>query len=131
MAEPAPPARSEGGEWLEELKACLEQDKPRLASVLGASRLALRGATLVVEIPAPLHGAWKMIRDGRACLQETARRLAGREVGLEVVLKEEEGRPGGEGIVQELKNDKKIKSLRERIKGSVIAVESVKGGKDG
>ena len=32
--------------------------------------------------------------------------------------------------MQDLKNDKKIKSLKDKIKGSVIAVESVKGGKD-
>jgi hypothetical protein len=29
-----------------------------------------------------------------------------------------------------LKNDKTIKSLKEKIKGNVISIESVKGGKD-
>lgn len=127
-----PPApQGGGGEWLEELKGRVEKEKPRLASVLGASQLTLRGSALALEIPPPMHNAWKMIKEGRSYLQELAQKLSGREIALEVALKEEAARPEGERVVQELKNDKKIKSLRERIKGSVIAVESVKGGKDG
>jgi len=34
-------------------------------------------------------------------------------------------------VVEELKNDKKIKSLKDKIKGNVISIESVKGEKDG
>jgi len=71
-----------------------------------------------------------MMKENRPYLNELAQELAGREVGLEIVLQEALPKSGGERIVQELKNDKKIKSLKDKIKGSVIAVESVKGGKD-
>jgi|GEM_PF-4789065 len=71
-----------------------------------------------------------MLKENRPYLLELVQALAGREVGLEIVLKEGQAKADGERIVQELKNDKKIKSLKDRIRGSVIAVESVKGGKD-
>ena len=101
-----------------------------MASVLSSSRLTLRGNTLVIEVAAHLENAWKMMKENRPYLLELAQGLAGRELGLEVVLKEGQAKSDGERIIQELKNDKKIKSLKDRIKGSVIAVESVKGGKD-
>jgi len=123
-------AREEGDEWLAELKGRVEKEKPRMASVLSSSRLTLRGNTLVIEVAAHLENAWKMMKENRPYLLELAQGLAGRELGLEVVLKEGQAKSDGERIIQELKNDKKIKSLKDRIKGSVIAVESVKGGKD-
>ena len=119
-----------GDEWLAELKGRVEKEKPRMASVLGSSHLALRGNTLIIEVASHLENAWKMMKENRPYLLELAQGLAGREIGLEVVLKEGQAKNDSGRIVQELKNDKKIKSLKDRIKGSVIAVESVKGEKD-
>jgi len=101
-----------------------------MASVLSASSLSLRGNTLFIEVAANFENAWKMMKENRPYLNELAQELAGREVGLEIVLQEALPKSVGERIVQELKNDKKIKSLKDKIKGNVIAVESVKGGKD-
>jgi DNA polymerase-3 subunit gamma/tau len=134
-ADGTAPSRKGEGEWLAELKGRVEKEKPRMASVLSASGLVLRGATLVVEIPPRFENAGKMLREGKPYLAELARELAGREIALEVVQRDEapddaEDRENSERAVQDLKNDKKIKSLKDRIKGSVIAVESVKGGKD-
>jgi ParB-like chromosome segregation protein Spo0J len=121
-----------GGEvdWLPELKARVEKEKPRMASVLSSSHLVLRGGTLFIEVAAHLENAWKMMKENKTYLNELAQALAGRELGVEIVLKEGQPRSDGERVVQELKNDKKIRSLKDKIKGSVIAVESVKGGKD-
>jgi len=129
---PAEPAAAKGGEadWLPELKARVDREKPRMASVLTSSHLELRGSTLFIEVAAHLENAWKMMKENRSYLNQLARELAGRELGLEIVLKEGPAKDEGERVVQELKNDKKIKSLKDKIKGSVIAVESVKGGKD-
>lgn len=128
VPETAP--RGGGDEWLSELKGRVEKEKPRLASALGSSHLILRGNTLIVELAAHLENAGKMMKENRPYLLELAQALAGREIGLEVVLKDGPSKDDAERIVQDLKNDKKIKSLKERIKGSVIAIESVKGGKD-
>jgi len=128
-AEPAPDKEGEAN-WLPELKARVEKEKPRMASVLSSSHLALRGGTLVIEVAAHLENAWKMMKENKPYLSELAHALAGRELAVEVLLKEGAPASDGERVVQELKNDKKIKSLKDKIKGSVIAVESVKGGKD-
>jgi len=131
-----PPAKGAEGEWIAEFKSRVEREKPRMASVLAASNLALRGGMLVVEVASHFENAWKMMKENKPYLCELAQSLAGREVGLEIVLQDAagadaaSGRVDGERIVRELKNDKKIKSLKDKIKGSVIAVESVKGGKD-
>ncbi|MCU0275367.1 MAG: DNA polymerase III subunit gamma/tau [Acidobacteria bacterium] len=131
-----PPAKGAEGEWIAEFKSRVEREKPRMASVLAASNLALRGGMLVVEVASHFENAWKMMKENKPYLCELAQSLAGREVGLEIVLQDAAGvdaaagRVDGERIVRELKNDKKIKSLKDKIKGSVIAVESVKGGKD-
>lgn len=124
------PARPPEADWIPELKARIEKEKPRMASVLSSSSLSLRGNTLFIEVAANFENAWKMMKENRPYLNELAQELAGREVGLEIVLQEAPAKTGGERIVQDLKNDKKIKSLKDKIKGSVIAVESVKGGKD-
>jgi len=124
------PAKAAEADWIPELKARIEKEKPRMASVLSASSLSLRGNTLFIEVAANFENAWKMMKENRPYLNELAQELAGREVGLEIVLQEALPKSVGERIVQELKNDKKIKSLKDKIKGNVIAVESVKGGKD-
>ncbi len=129
----APSAKGMGGEWIAELKGRVEKEKPRMASILGASSLVLRGGTLFIEVAPHLENAWKMMKENKSYLSELAQSLAGSEIGLEIVLQDgadADARGDGERIVQELKNDKKIKSLKDKIKGSVIAVERIKGGKD-
>jgi len=130
VPEPEAAPRGGGEDWLVELRGRVEKEKPRLASVLGSSHLVPRGNALIVEVASHPENAWKMLKENRPYLLELVQALAGREVGLEIVLKEGQAKADGERIVQELKNDKKIKSLKDRIRGSVIAVESVKGGKD-
>jgi DNA polymerase-3 subunit gamma/tau len=118
------------GDWLQVMKARVENEKPRMASVLSSSRLFLQDNVLVIEIAAAFENAWKMMKENQPYLNELARQLAGREIGLDIIL--QPGKPGAaeDKLVMELKNDKKIKSLKDKIKGNVIAVESVKGGKD-
>jgi DNA polymerase-3 subunit gamma/tau len=127
----APPPRAMDADWFPELKARIEKEKPRMASVLSSSSLVLRDNTLFIEVAANLENAWKMMKENKAYLSGLAQSLAGREVGLEIVLQEAHAKAGEERSVQDLKNDKKIRSLKDKIKGSVIAVESIKGGKDG
>lgn len=123
-------AAGEGEGWLAELKARVEKEKPRLSSALSQSRLALRGGALLVEVEPRLENAGRLMKESQPYLADLARELAGREIALEIALREDGNAGGGERIVQELKNDKKIRSLKDRIKGSVIAIETVKGGKD-
>ncbi len=129
-AAEAAPARGGGADWLAELKNRIEKEKPRMASVLNSSTLSFRDSTLYIEVAAGLENAWRMMKENKPYLAELAQSLAGRDVGLEIVLQESQPADGGEKIVQDLKNDKKIKSLKDKIKGRLIAVESIKGGKD-
>ncbi|MBN2347083.1 MAG: DNA polymerase III subunit gamma/tau [Candidatus Aminicenantes bacterium] len=122
--------RESGADWLEVLKHRVEKEKPRMASVLGSSTLALHGASLTIEVAAHLENAWRMMKENRSYLGELARELSGREIALEIVLREDPPRESGPRAIQDLKNDKRIRSLKEKIKGSVIAVESTKGDKD-
>jgi DNA polymerase-3 subunit gamma/tau len=128
---PAPAENSPRPDWLPNLKARIEKEKPRMASVLSSSTLSLRGGTLTIEVAANFENAWKMMKENRAYLSDVAQGLAGHEVAVEIVLQEPPAAAGGGRPVQDLKNDKKIKSLKDKIKGSVVAVESIKGGKDG
>ncbi len=124
------PAAGEGEGWLAELKARVEKEKPRLASALSQSKLVPRAGGLLIEAETRPENAWRMMKESQPYLADLARELAGREVAVEIAPREEREAGGGERIVQELKNDKKIRSLKDRIKGSVIAVEAVKGEKD-
>ena len=85
---------------------------------------------LVIQVDANLENARKMMKENKAYLQQLASQLAGRTVGLEIILQELKPEINENKLVAELKNDKKIKSLKDKIKGNVISIESVKGGKD-
>ncbi len=85
---------------------------------------------LVIQVDANLENALRMMKENKAYLQQLASQLAGRTVGLEIILQELKPEKNENKLVAELKNDKKIKSLKDKIKGNVISIESVKGGKD-
>jgi DNA polymerase-3 subunit gamma/tau len=124
------PVKTGDADWFPELKARIEKEKPRMASVLSSSSLSLRDNTLVIEVAAGFENAWKMMKENKPYLNDLAQGLAGREIGLEIVLQSEKSKEDEDKLVKDLKNDKKIKSLKDKIKGNVIAVESTKGGKD-
>jgi len=125
-----PPAKAGDAEWIPALKTRIEKEKPRLASVMSSASLAMRDNVLVIEVGANFENAWKMLKENKPYLHELAMALAGREIGLEIVLQPQKTKTDEERIVHDLKVDKKIKSLKDKIMGNVIAVESVKGGKD-
>jgi len=125
-----PPAKAGDGEWIPALKARVEKEKPRLASLLSSSPMVVRDSALVIEVGANFENAGKVLKENRLFLQGIAQELAGREIVLEIVLQPRKSDADEERIVQDLKSDKKIKSLKDKIKGNVIAVESIKGGKD-
>ncbi|HOW45879.1 MAG TPA: DNA polymerase III subunit gamma/tau [Candidatus Aminicenantes bacterium] len=120
----------EGEAWLAELKVRVEKEKPRLASAISQSRLVPRGGALLIEVEPRLENAWRLMKESQPYLAALARELAGREIALELSQREDADAGSRQRIVQELKDDKKIRSLKDRIKGSVIAIETVKGGKD-
>jgi len=126
----SPPAKVGDGDWLPELKVRIEKEKPRLASVLSSSSLVMRDNALVIEVGANFENAGKMLKENKPYLLEVVQDLAGKEIGLEIVFQPQKTAADESRIVQDLKSDKKIKSLKDKIKGNVIAVESVKGGKD-
>ena len=126
----SPPAKAADGDWITAIKARIENEKPRLASVLSSSSLVVRDHTLVIEVGANFENAGKMLKENKPYLHALAQTLAGREIGLEIILQPRKTDADEDRIVQDLKSDKKIKSLKDKIKGNVIAVESVKGGKD-
>ena len=112
------------------LKARIEKEKPRLASVLSSSALELRNDVLLIQVADNFENAWKIIKENKAYLNQLAAQLAGKEMGLEIILQKRKEEQDENKLIQELKNDKKIRSLKDKIKGNVISIESVKGGKD-
>jgi DNA polymerase-3 subunit gamma/tau len=133
---PAAPAKEEktpvlsAADLLAALKGKIEDEKPRLASALASSTLKLQADSLQVLVPAQFENAWKMTKENRAYLQQAVLQVLGKPIGLEIVLLEAKTEKPENKVVEELKNDKKIRSLKEKIKGSVIAIESVRGDKD-
>jgi DNA polymerase III subunit gamma/tau len=134
---PPPPAKTEKAPEPVEatglfaaLKERVEKEKPRLASVLSSSSLKLQNEVMLIQVAANFENALKMIRENKAYLQQLAGELTGKALALEISL--EEPKPGKEEnkLVEELKNDKKIKSLKDKIKGNVISIENIKGGND-
>ena len=85
---------------------------------------------LFIEVAANFENAWKMMKENKAYLQQLATQLVGKETGAGDRPPGAHAEKDENELVQELKNDKKIKSLKDKIKGNVIAIESVKGGKD-
>jgi len=125
-----PSAAVASGDLIIALKARIEAEKPRLASVLSSSTLQLQNDVLLIQVAANLENAWKMMKENKTYLQQLAGQLAGKEMGVEICLQELKPEKNENKLVQELKNDKKIKSLKDKIKGNVISIESIKGGSD-
>jgi DNA polymerase-3 subunit gamma/tau len=125
--EPDPAVNAD---WLTALKERIEKEKPRLASVLSSSSLKLQNDVLLIQVSANFENAWKMMKENKAYLQQAAGQLAGKALGVEIVLQELKPEKAENKLVEELKNDKKIRSLKDKIKGNVISIESVKGDKD-
>ena len=124
------PVNVQAADLIAALKARIEKEKPRLASVLSSSVLELQNDILLIQVAANFENAWKMMKENKVYLNQLAAQLAGKEMGLEIILQELKPGKDENKLVQELKNDKKIKSLKDKIKGNVISIESVKGGKD-
>lgn len=129
-ADKTAPLSAAAVDWLPALKERVEAEKPRLASVLSSSTLKLNHDVLQVQVVANLENALKMMKENKAYLQQLASQFAGKAMGLEIVLQEPKPEKNESKLVDELKNDKRIKSLKDKIKGNVISIESVKGGKD-
>ena len=70
------------------LKARIEKEKPRLASVLSSSSLELQNDVLLIQVAANFENAWKMMKENKAYLNQLAAQLAGKELGLEIILQE-------------------------------------------
>jgi hypothetical protein len=125
------PVTAAAADLIATLKARIEKEKPRLASVLSSSLLELQNDALWIRVDGNFENGWKMIKENKAYLQQLVAQLAGKEMGLEIILQEPKRDQDENKLVQELKSDKKIKSLKDKIKGNVISIESFKGGKDG
>jgi len=125
------PISADAADLLAALKERIETEKPRLASMLSSSSLKLQNDVLLIQVAANFENAWKMIKENKAYVQQLVAQLAGRAMGLEIILQELKPEKTENKLVDELKNDKRIKSLKDKIKGNVISIESVKGGKDG
>jgi hypothetical protein len=124
------PVTVAAADLLAALKERIEKEKPRLASVLSSSSLKLQNDVLLIQVAANFENAWKMMKENKTYLQQLVALLAGKEMGIDIILQDLKPEKDENKLVQELKNDKKIKSLKDKIKGNVISIESVKGGKD-
>jgi hypothetical protein len=134
---PPPPAKAEkapdaveAADLFAALKERVEKEKPRLASVLGSSALKLQHDVLLIQVAAHFENAMKMMKENKAYLQQLAGQLSGKALGLEISLQEPKPGKDENKLIEELKNDKKIKSLKEKIKGNVISIENIKGDSD-
>ena len=116
--------------FVADVKKKIEGAKPRMASVLGSSSLFVKDGILYIEIPPDMENAWKMVKDSRTYIREIAGELSGREMGVEIVLRERKNGEDEKEKIQKLRDDKVIKSLKDMIKGKVIAIENFSGGKD-
>lgn len=127
-----PPPPDETGDFIAEVKRKIEVVKPRMASVLNSSSLFLRNNVLSIEIPQNLENAWKMMKDkeAREYVREVACELSGREIGVEITLQEKKSGEDDKEKIQELRDDRVIQSLKDKIKGKVIAIDNISGGKD-
>jgi hypothetical protein len=98
--------------------------------VFSSSLLELQNDVLLIQVAANFENAWKMMKENKAYINLLATQLAGKEMGVEIILQERKAEQDENKLVKELKNDKKIKSLKDKIKGNLISIESVKGDKD-
>ncbi len=59
----APTVREGGDETVANFQKKVEQDKPRLASILAESSLTLKGGVLTIELPRQLENSGKVIKE--------------------------------------------------------------------
>jgi DNA polymerase-3 subunit gamma/tau len=130
LKEGKAPDTAVSADLLAALKERIEKEKPRLAAVLSSSSLKLHNNVLLIQVAANFENALKMIKENEAYLQQVAGQLSGKVSGVEITLQELKADKEENKLVEQLKNDKKIKSLKDKIKGNVISIESVKGDKD-
>ncbi len=128
----ARPAASPLGEesLVASLRDRFRSEKPRLASLLEAAAVRLKDNLLHIEIGRNFESAFRMMKEQRERLQEIAGELAGRPVTVELTLAETAAEAKEDEAIREIQQDKKIRGLSSAIKGTVISIESIRGGKD-
>lgn len=123
-AAPAAPA-----DVIAALQAKVQEERPRMASVLNLSQLTLEDNILHIAVPANLESAAEKLKEEIPYLRKTVSTLRRRETGVEVSLTKPAPDEGEEAI-QRLKDDKNINQLKDMIRGKLISIETVKEGKD-
>jgi len=136
----APPESAEAEEnhtaadekaWIETLKKRVEDEKPRLASLLGHSALHFAGGVLRVELSATFSSSVKMLQEQTDYLAAVASSLQGKAVKVVIAVSEDGGRDEEAQRIESLKKDAQISSLKNLLKGKLISIENVKGGDNG
>lgn len=100
------------------------KDKPRLASNLGSSSLALKDNTLFIEFPGNMEFAYKNTIDQIDHLKEVISRITKQKVKV-VITVDQNSRSEEETRRKELEDDPKINRLADKIKGKIASVEKI------
>ena len=97
-----------------------------MSSSLKSAELSLSGDLLLARFPGDLDIAYTNAEKHRNYLSETAARVLGRPVKVEITLDNRKSNAGQrEDRKKELENDPKINSLADKIKGKVVSVDKI------
>ncbi len=121
LVEPSPEGLR--SEWLR----LLEAEKPRLASLLSAAELVLKEDLLEVSVTAGAPGR-STIRENEAFLQAKLESAGGGKRRISFVFREDKGPREEKKKIEALRQDEKINSLTEKIKGKLVTIESIEEG---
>jgi DNA polymerase III subunit gamma/tau len=137
-AQPAPGGRAtaaktepgDGENLIAGLRTRISQENPRMASALNAALIQLDEHGLRIEVGRNFESACKMMKEQQAWLSGVASELAGRPVAVDLALADRAIETDEEKAIQAIKQDQKISGLRTAVKGKLISIESIRGGKD-
>lgn len=109
----------------------LEKENPRLASALNPSSFYFKNNILIVEFPSNLEHAYVIVKENIEYLKEIFNTVVKKRIEIEVSISKKYKKKDEQSRIKELKKDKMINNLVDKIKGRIISIESNTGGTDG
>lgn len=106
----------------------MEKEKPRLASALKSSVIKVINSTFMIEFPANLTHVQKKLEEHTSVIKEILSEITKSNVEVNAVMSQNKDVKDEVSRIKELKSDKKINNLKNKIKGKVISIESIEGG---
>jgi DNA polymerase-3 subunit gamma/tau len=119
-----PPVDSDPADIVTALIETIKKEKPRLASNLESSSLKIQGGVLEIQFPGDMDFAHKNTSDHIDYLKDILYRISRQPVEVSVTIDKTSANQT-QARKEELENDPKVNSLKDRIQGKILSVDKI------